>query len=88
MGLSDEEQDSMGGSTAVMDGQMKTQIKKAKQHRGTAKGKFTRKIEKFFLACENKADLKVLEDKYNLIVKGFEEVAFANENYCNLFDET
>lgn len=55
MGLSDEEQDSMGGSTAVMDGQMKTQIKKAKQLRGTAKGKFTRKIV-FFLECENKAD--------------------------------
>lgn len=60
------------------------QIKKDKQLRGTAKGKFIRKIEKFFWHVK----IKVLEDKYNLIVKSFEEVAFANENYCYLFDET
>ncbi|XP_063591692.1 uncharacterized protein LOC134768817 [Penaeus indicus] len=90
MGLSDEEPQhgSMEGSAASVDGWMKNQSKRAKQHRGTAKGKLTRKLEKFYEHVKDKVALEILEDNYNLIVKAFEEVELANESYCNLLDET
>lgn len=74
MGLRNEERDSARVSTALVYGWMKTQAKKAKQIRGTAKGKLTREPEKYHEHLKYKLTLEVLEDNYNLIVKAFKIV--------------
>ncbi|XP_068236976.1 uncharacterized protein [Palaemon carinicauda] len=61
--------------------------KKAKQRRGTAKAKLTRKLDKFHEYMLDQMALEILEERYESVVKAYDEVELANEQYCNLLDE-
>ncbi|XP_068233730.1 uncharacterized protein [Palaemon carinicauda] len=61
--------------------------KKAKQRRGTKKAKLTRKLDKFHEYMLDQMALEILEERYESVIKAYDEVEPANEQYCNLLDE-